>query len=192
MRHDPSLQPRLSAFVACERDATGEALLRELQSRRGIVTHAWPPPDRFPYDVDVVVTDMIDGLGERLPWMPGEATATLMVLLPAGGGFDRKQLIDCSPDAVLFRPFGAAEFATTLAVARSQHGYIRRLRTRIARLDENVKGIRDIERAKIILMTRRGMDEDGAYSFIRNQAMERRVTIVTLARAIVDSHELLK
>jgi|FEC22Drversion2_1045045.scaffolds.fasta_scaffold00023_7 AmiR/NasT family two-component response regulator len=192
MRHDPSLQPRLSAFVACERDATGEALLRELQSRRGIVTHVWPPPDRFPYDVDVIVTDMIDGLGERLPWMPGESTATLMVLLPERGGFDRKQLLDCSPDAVLFRPFGAAEFATTLAVARNQHGYIRRLRTRIARLDENVKGIRDIERAKIILMTQRGMDEDGAYSFIRNQAMERRVTIVTLARAIVDSHELLK
>jgi AmiR/NasT family two-component response regulator len=181
----------MSVLVACERDAYGELAVRELQRLRWIVSWVWPHPQQFPTDVGLIVTDYGDQLGDRLPWMPGEATSALLVLLPAHDAYDRKQVVSSTPDAVLGRPVSAHLFVTTVHVALGQFQYIRRLRSRITKLDENLKASRDIERAKVILMSLRGLDESQAYAFIRNQAMQRRTTVSAIATAIIDSHEVL-
>lgn len=181
----------MSVIVSCERDQGGELAVRELQRARAVVSFVPPHPQLFPGDVDLIVTDFVSGLIDRLPWMPGEATAALLVLLPAHDGYDRKEVVDCTPDAVLGRPFTAHLFRTAVDVALSQFHYIQRLRLRIARLDENLKASREIERAKAILMARRELDEKAAYAFIRKQAMERRTTVAAVATAIIDSHEVL-
>ena len=181
----------ISAFVSCERDDSAELVVRELQRLRAIVSFAWPQPAEFPGDVDLIVVDIADRIADRLPWMPGEATAALILLLPRTDAYDRQQVAHCTPDAVLGRPFPAHLFRTTLHVAMQQFQYIRRLRSRIARLDQNLKATREIERAKAILMARRQLDEDEAYAFIRKQAMERRTTVAAVASAIVDGHAML-
>ncbi|MGG3812835.1 ANTAR domain-containing protein, partial [Methylorubrum rhodesianum] len=48
-----------------------------------------------------------------------------------------------------------------------------------------------IERAKGILMTRKGMSEDEAYKLLRRQAMNEKRKIVDIARAIVTAADLL-
>ena len=48
-----------------------------------------------------------------------------------------------------------------------------------------------IERAKVILMTRKGMSEDEAYKLLRRQAMNEKRKIVDIARAIVTAADLL-
>src|SRR5436189_255263 len=68
---------------------------------------------------------------------------------------------------------------------------LQRLRGRIERLDENLRSMRTVERAKAILMETRRMPENEAYAFIRRQAMDRRVSASSVAGAIVDSFELL-
>ena len=181
----------LTAFISVEPDRDGEALIREVQRTRGVVSHVWPMPDRFPGDVDVVLATLTDTLHERLPWMPGEATAALIVILPQHACFDARALRSVSPDAVLFRPVQSHHVETTLMVARSQFQYTRRLRARISRLDENIKASRDIERAKAILVESRNMSEEAAYAFLRTQAMERRVSVAALAAAFVDSYSLI-
>lgn len=182
---------RLTVLVASEPDTDGQFLVRELKRSRGMVSLVWPLPDRFPGDVDIVFSSFAEGLHERLPWMPGEATAALVLLLPQHGGYDLRAVRNCSPDAVLFRPYQAHHIATVLEIARSQFLYIKRLRTRIARLDENIRGARDIERAKAILVETRQMTEEAAYAFLRTQAMERRMSVAALASAFVDSHALV-
>ena len=78
-----------------------------------------------------------------------------------------------------------------VALARSQFDYTKRLRDRIERLDENLRTIRNVERAKAILISARGMNDDDAYKFLRRQAMDRRTTVNAIAAAIIDSFELL-
>jgi AmiR/NasT family two-component response regulator len=182
---------KLSVLVAGERDAQLDLLLRELRRSASHVVHMFPVPERLPAEHDIILADFSPALLDLLPWVPGEATAALIILLPENGLFSLKRLRDCCPDAVLHRPFQAVAIQTGLTLARSQFNFIRRLRSRIARLDENIKAIRDIERAKMIIMDARHVTEDEAYAYIRSEAMERRMTVASFAAHIVDSYQLL-
>jgi AmiR/NasT family two-component response regulator len=200
-RHGPTASPQrttrppdpagLTVFAAVEPDVDGQLLLRELLRLRCIVSHVWPVPNRLPGDVDVILTSFMENLHERLPWMPGEATAALVVLLPPRAGYDVRVLRNCGPDAVLFRPWQAHQIVTSIEMARNQFLYIKRLKMRIGRLDENIRAARDIERAKTILVETRKISEEEAYAFLRTQAMERRISVAALASAFVDSYSLV-
>ena len=181
-----------SVLVAAARDAQVDLLLRELRRTVSHIVHVYPVNGRIPAEHDVVLADFSPALLDMLPWVPGEATAALIVLLPESGPSSLLKLRDCCPDAVLHRPFQPAAVQTALMLARSQFQFIRRLRSRITRLDENIRAIRDIERAKTIIMNSRQLGEDEAYAFLRNQAMERRTTIASLASHLLDSHQLLR
>ena len=98
---------------------------------------------------------------------------------------------DCTPDAVLFMPAHPSAITGNVLLARNQFGYTKRLRDRIERLDQNLRTIRNVERAKSILVSTKGMSEDAAYRFLRKQAMERRTTVNAVAAAVIDSFELL-
>ena len=80
---------------------------------------------------------------------------------------------------------------STLALARGNFLYERRLRGRIEKLDESLRTMRSVERAKSLLMRLKNVSEEEAYNYLRRQAMERRVTIGAVASAIIDSYELL-
>jgi AmiR/NasT family two-component response regulator len=181
----------LDLIVATRRDENGELLIRELQRVRAKVRHLWPIPDRLPEDTDIVFCDFVPGLADRIPWIPGEPKAGLVAIIPLAPPPDLSALRDCAPDAVLHKPFTTYAILTSLVMARSQFLYEQRLRTRIEKLDENLRAMRSVERAKAILMSARNLREDEAYNFIRRQAMQRRVSISAVASAIVDSHEIL-
>ena len=98
---------------------------------------------------------------------------------------------NCAPDAVLQRPFATHAVLTSLVLARTHFTYQQRLRGRIDKLDETLRAIRSVERAKAILMAKENMREDQAYHFMRRQAMARRVSLSAVAATIVNSHEVL-
>jgi AmiR/NasT family two-component response regulator len=181
----------LSVSVVCEPGAETELLVRELLRTRARVTRIWPLPQRLPEDYDVLVCDFTQALIGALPWVPGEANSALIAVLPPNDSYDVKLLRDCSPDAVLHRPFAGHMVVTSLVMARSQFLYFRRLQMRVARMDETLRATRDIERAKQILMTTRRMSEEEAYDCLRRNAMDRRLTIAAVATAIVDSQMVL-
>lgn len=180
----------LTIAVAARRDEDGEALIRELQRTRAQVRHVWPVPERLPDDADVLYCDLAPGLPDRLPWVPGEPKSALVVVLPRMPSPDLDLLYNAAPDAVLHRPFAPGAVLTSLLLAHSQFRYGQRLRGRIEKLDETLRTMRSVERAKSILMSARSMREDEAYHFLRRQAMARRVPISAVASAIVDSHEI--
>jgi AmiR/NasT family two-component response regulator len=100
-------------------------------------------------------------------------------------------LCNATPNAILPRPFTANAVLSSLVLARSQFGYERRLRSKIEKLDDNLRSMGTVERAKAILMAARQIPEAEAYGFIRRQARDRRVSASAVAAAIVDSFELL-
>lgn len=181
----------LSAVVVAPVDDQTNLLVRELQRLRMRVRQVWPMPESVPGDADVVYCEYCADLARRLPWIPGDARSALVVIVPATDPIQPEALANATPDAVLSRPFTSNAVLSSIVLARSQFGYERRLRGKIERLDENLRSMRTVERAKAILMATRRMQETEAYSFIRRQAMDRRVSASAVASAIVDSFELL-
>jgi AmiR/NasT family two-component response regulator len=182
---------RLDAVVAVARDYDGDCLIRELQRVRARVRHVWPLPERLPEDTDVLFCALEPGLPARIPWVPGEPKAALVVVVRPGVAPNLDLLVNCAADAALHQPINSDNVLASLALARSHFTYHRRLRWRINKLDESLRGMRAVERAKEILMRTRHMCEEEAYGFIRAQAMKRRAPITTIAAAIVDSHDIL-
>ena len=181
----------LDIVAAVRPDDEGDALARELQRTRSRVRRLWPLPPRLPEDADVIFCEFVPELPQCLPWVPGQPTAALIAVMSAVQAPDLKLLRNCAPHAVLHRPFTAPTVLTSLALARAQFLYERRLRSRIDKLDETLRAFRSVERAKTILMQTRKLDEDEAYHFMRRLAMNRRVSINAVAAAIVDSNDVL-
>ncbi|MCA6121415.1 ANTAR domain-containing protein [Bradyrhizobium sp. WSM 1704] len=181
----------LSAVVVAPVDDQIGMLLRELQRFRMRVRQVWPMPESVPADADVVYCEYSPDLARRLPWIPGDARSALVVILPASEAIHADALCHATPNAILPRPFTPNAVLSSLVLARSQYGYERRLRSKIEKLDDNLRSMRTVERAKAILMATRQMPETEAYGFIRRQAMDRRVSASAVAAAIVDSFELL-
>ncbi|MBR1222349.1 ANTAR domain-containing protein [Bradyrhizobium sp. U87765 SZCCT0131] len=181
----------LSVVVVAPVDDQTSLLLRELQRFRMRVRQVWPMPESVPGDADVVYCDYCPDLARRLPWIPGDARSALVVIVPQTEAIQAEALSHATPNAVLSRPFTSNAVLSSLVLARSQFGYEKRLRSKIEKLDENLRSMRTVERAKAILMATRQMPETEAYSFIRRQAMDRRVSASAVAAAIVDSFELL-
>jgi len=181
----------LTVVVLAPVDDQTTLLLRELQRYRMRVQQVWPMPTTVPGDADIVFCEYCPDLDRRLPWIPGDARSALVVIVPATEPIQVEPLSHATPNAVLSRPFTPNGVLSSLVLARSQFGYERRLRSKIEKLDENLRSMRTVERAKAILMATRQMPETEAYSFIRRQAMDRRVSASAVAAAIVDSFELL-
>jgi AmiR/NasT family two-component response regulator len=177
--------------VVCRRDPDGEHLIRLLQRTRAAVTGIWPAPEQIPVDFDCVFSVLLPDLPQRLPWLPGMASAALTVILPHAGRVDMKVLRNCAPHSIIHLPASDAAVEVSLMMARDHFSYERRLNARIEKLDENLRTMRAVERAKAILMKQRGLSEDEAYHFLRLQAMSKRVSIGALSTAIIDSQELL-
>lgn len=181
----------LSIAVIAKRDDHGEDLIREVQKSRAKVQHIWPMPDEIPTDFDIVFCEMVDDLPSRFKGVPGSAHVTFIVVIPANGTMIQKVIENSVPHAVIHLPCRAEEVLSSMIVARSHYKYERRLRQRIEKLDDNLRSMKTIERAKVIMMQSKNLNEEEAYKQLRLRAMQRRVSIGSLASSIVDSQELL-
>jgi len=193
MREPASAASEISSLdivVAVPPDEDGEMLARELSRTRSSVRRVWPFPPRFAEGPDVLFCELAPDLPQCLP-LPGQPFAALVVVTHATQPPPLKLLRNCAPHAVLHRPFTSATVLTSLAVARAQFLYEQRLRARIDKLDETLRSFRSVERAKIIVMEKRKLDEEEAYHFMRRQAMSQRVSMGAVAAAIIDSHDIL-
>lgn len=181
----------LSVAVIANRDDHGEDLIREIQKTRAKVQHIWPMPEKIPTDFDIVFCELVDDLPSRFTTVPGNVHVTLVAVIPAHGNMNQKVLENSVPHAVIHMPCRPEEVLSSMIVARSHYQYERRLRQRIEKLDDNLRSMKTIERAKVIMMQANNLNEEEAYKQLRRRAMQRRVTIGALASSIVDSQELL-
>lgn len=181
----------LKIAVIVARDDDGERLIRELQRLRCSIKHIWPMPIQIPAQFDVVFCALSNDLPQRLPWIPGEPAAALVVVDCGEGALDLGLLHNCAAHSILHYPTTPRSVEAALSLARGHFLYEKRLRGRIEKLDESLRTMRSVERAKSLLIRIRNMTEEEAYNYLRKQAMERRVTIGAVARAVVDSFELL-
>ena len=138
---------RLRISVITEASPEGFELVRYLQRLRTTPKQIWPMPELIGDGADLVFCDYARDLSKRLAWAPGEAKAALIVLLPQGGQFNLREVAAALPDSVLYRPYFRHAIDVSIALALDHFGYARRQRQRIARLEENIRALRDVEKA---------------------------------------------
>jgi len=185
------LPAEFTVAVIVERDDNGEFLIRELQRQRVAVRHIWPKPAQIPLQYDAIFCLLSDDLPQRIPWVPGEPSSALILVDDGKAPLNLKLVHNCAAHGMLHYPATARMIQSVLMMAREHFQYERRLRGRIDKLDENLRTMRLVERAKALLIRLKNLSEEDAYNFLRKQAMEKRVTIGAVAAAVIDSHELL-
>lgn len=191
VRPRPS-RPALLARVIAPEGPAADALCRTLQRLGARVLRDVPSPDPLPTEGDVLFVPYAADLARRIPSTPGLPRLALVVLLEPGQAADPEVLRHAGCHAILPYPAPPELVAATLAVARDIFLYEARLRSRIDKLEETLRALRTIERAKALLMHERNMTEDQAYALLRERAMAQRVAIGAVAAAVLDKHELLK
>lgn len=181
---------RLTVWIVHPTDADGQLLVSTLRRAGAQAEYAWPPPERWPANLDAAYW-LLGGRSRVLPTAPEEIDAALIAVLEPGTAELQRLLADCSPHAVLSKPFHPFAILTSLMAARNVVRYERRLKAKVRKLEETLRSIRQVEQAKAILMRVRNLGEEQAYEFLRKRAMDRRVPVGSVAAAIIEANDFL-
>ena len=136
-------------------------------------------PDLALFDVKMPIKDGITAAQELRGEVP-------IVMLTA---FSQRELIERANDAgvmaYLVKPFTISDLIPAIEVARTRFFERSLLEGAVASLEEKLEVRKVVDRAKGILMERHGMSEGEAFTWIQRGAMDRRISMVEVAKALI-------
>jgi AmiR/NasT family two-component response regulator len=100
-------------------------------------------------------------------------------------------ILECKALAVIEKPIRPFGLLANLAVAREHWLEKEKIKAQLCKVEKEFSASIRISKAKAILMSQTGINENEAYQKIRSQAMSKRITTVDIAIAIINSYELL-
>lgn len=176
--------------IAHPRDRDGEILIRHLQRLGSRVVSRWPPGDLIEPDADLLLC-LIDAAARPLLDAAAEAGLAMIGVVNSQSSSALRLLDEAPPHAVIMSPLDPAAVTLNIVLAQTAAKQQRRQLGKIAKLEETLRSCRKVEQAKAILMKQRKIGEPEAYTYLRDQAMRRRVPVGVVAGVVVDSTELL-
>jgi AmiR/NasT family two-component response regulator len=181
---------RVCIFHPHNRDS--ELLVRQLQ-RIGCQAHCfWPPLDAPVEGTDLVFVGLYpDTIGFDYCWCNSDDAPPVVAVVNYENPTIIEAVLRIGAKAVLTAPVRAFGVLSALVVAQHIAADMKRLKKRVARLEEKVEGVRKIAEAQEILARQRGLSKIDAYQAIRAQAMARRVAVEEIAAAIIAADEIL-
>jgi two-component system, response regulator PdtaR len=178
-------------LVIHPRDAEGEALIDQLKRIGCNVRGVWPPPVAIPDDIDTVF-QFVDGSEQTVfPASSNAHSPTLVAIVDYENPTILKQLLDSNAHGVVNKPIRSFGILSSLVLARSLHGYTRRIEGKVQKLEETLKARRDVDKAVKILVGLKKVSEFEAYELIRQQATQKRVAMADIAVSIINAQEML-
>jgi AmiR/NasT family two-component response regulator len=181
----------LCIWVVHPRDRDGDTLIRHLQRLGAQPHHLWPPPGRVDTKVELLFCLVDRETRPLAASMIETAEVTVIGIADPASPHTLQLLSDLSPQGLMTRPIDPVAILSTVAVARINASFQRRLKTKIGKLEERLRTVRKVDQAKAILMETRHIDEPQAFAFLRDLAMRRRVPIGVVASLVVESNEVL-
>ncbi len=178
-------------LVVHPRDAEGDALIDQLKRIGCNVRGLWPPPVEIPRDVDIVF-HVVEAA--ETPDFTASATddgPTFVAIIDYENPTVLKRLLDSNAHGVVNKPIRSFGILSSLVLARSAHGYARRLQGKVQKLEETLKARRDVDKAVKILVTLKKIGETEAYELIRKQATQKRLSMAQVAATIIGAQEVL-
>jgi response regulator NasT len=139
-------------------------------------------PDLALFDVKMPVKDGITAAEELRGEVP-------IIMLTA---FSQRELIERANNAgvmaYLVKPFTISDLVPAIEVARTRFFERSLLEGEVATLEGKLEARKIVERAKGILMADYGMSESEAFTWIQRGAMDQRLSMVEVAKALIDSN----
>ena len=141
-------------------------------------------PDLALFDVKMPIKDGITAAQELRGEVP-------IVMLTA---FSQRELIERANDAgvmaYLVKPFTISDLIPAIEVARTRFFERALLESEVATLEGKLEARKLVERAKGLLMQRHGLTEGEAFTWIQRGAMDRRLSMVEVARELLGGSNL--
>ncbi|MGJ4891361.1 ANTAR domain-containing response regulator [Bradyrhizobium sp. HKCCYLR20261] len=153
----------------------------------------WPPQDEIPPDADVIFVlfrqDAISiSLARSLERRPPGSTVIGIV------EFESPNVIECivraGTTAIVTKPIRAFGLLTSIVLAHTLTDKFRVASERVKKLETRLTSLKQIEKAKTLLMDRKRLTEQAAYDYLRERAMSKRTTMEALCAAIVEANEV--
>jgi len=178
--------------VAHPPDQERDALVGQLR-RIGCEAHVlWPAPREAPMGADVVFVSLDQHADPARTWAMAEDGPTIIAVVEYENPLMLKALLDSAAHGVVVKPLRPFGILSTLVLARSQHGYNRRMDAKVRKLEDTLKAHRDVAKAARILADLKAIPESQAYEMIRAQATPRRIATAQVACAIISAQDVLK
>jgi AmiR/NasT family two-component response regulator len=181
----------LRALVLHPRDGDGDIIIRNLQRLSCQVRNLWHPRLQVVDHFDAVFFSVNEDAYRHVAAYMDRSEVAFIAIVESDLSAVDQLLTECSPHAALCKPVRPADVLTSLLLARSLLRYENRLLTKVRKLEETLKSVRTVEKAKAILMATRGLNEKEAYELLRKSAMNRRVPIGQVASAVVQANDIL-
>lgn len=183
----------LRVLVLHPRDGDGETIMRTLQRLGYAALGQWQHQGApVTSDFDVVYFLASDDAARQTALLGDRPASALVAVLDDDDPRVDQALSECMPHAALCKPVRPLDVLTSLIVARKLFSYETRLLTKVRKLEETLRSIRTVEKAKTILMKSRRISETEAYELLRKSAMDRRVPIGQVAAAVIEANEVLQ
>lgn len=145
-------------------------------------------PDVLIVDSDSPTRDTVENLAalnERLP-------RPVVVFSEDASDDPMRQALKAGVSAYVVAGLKPERLAPVLQVAIARFEQDLALRQELSQAQARLSARKSIERAKGILMSEQGLDEDAAYKRMRRLAMDRGLPLAELAERIIDAQTLLR
>ena len=182
---------RMRVLVIHPDDAERAMFLAHIKRVGCQVEGTWPAPEMLPSYIDVVLFLVDPGRDKKPPgWTTTCDSAARIAIIAFETPEILSELQRLNVHGVLSKPIRLFGVLAALTTAVSLASHEARLKQRIKSLDETLKSRRKIERAVEILSANRNISEEEAYRRLREKAMNSKVTIASVAEAIIASSDV--
>jgi AmiR/NasT family two-component response regulator len=176
------------ATILHREDNTTERLSRQLKIIGFQVTVQWQLLDIADLP-DIILVDADQGWDGLLPWSGGNAPRPLVALLGSEAPGRIAWAMEQGVGAIIAKPLASSAVYPALVMALGIHRERKAVIDRIKHLEERVR-LRPLVHAAVQrIIAVRQVDEELAYTILRNCAMQRRVPMEQVAASILGGAE---
>lgn len=169
---------RAAGYEVLPRVAAAAGLLKAVHERQ---------PDVVIVDVDSPSRDTL----EQLAMLHRHAPRPVVMFSADGDDALIRDAVGAGVAAYVVDGLAPARLAPILRVALARFEQQEHVRLRLDALEQKLDERKDIDRAKGLLMDRRGMSEAEAYAALRQQAMKQGLKLADVARRVLAMADLL-
>lgn len=144
-------------------------------------------PDVIIIDVDTPSRDVL----EHIVVMSQNAPRPIVMFARDAAEETIREAVKAGVSAYVVDGIEASRVKPIIDVARARFEEFQRLRSELAQARENLSERKLVERAKGILMQRRGLSEEAAFAALRGMAMDRKARLAEVARSVITAAEIL-
>ncbi|HZP11451.1 MAG TPA: ANTAR domain-containing protein [Nevskiaceae bacterium] len=168
--------------------AQGHRVVARVDSRADLVPAVeQSQPEIVLIDVDAPARETLDSLGQ----MHRSRPRPVVLFAARSDAETTRRAVQAGVSAYIVDGLQAKRITAVLEVAIARFEMHQAMRSELDRARSRLSDSRDIEKAKGLLMKRRGIDEETAFALLRRMAMDRQQKLGELARALIAAADVL-